>query len=148
MKPSSDAPSPDPSQPEPHSSSQHDLPKIDHVQENLSESEYSEIEQSLQNAEESFNRLKQRYADVISAKTHRSQLRAQYNRTQRELQRHKTNQLKSELDSLQHQLDEVEVMLESQLFSWSSLKEPFWMAVRFGGLGIVVGWVLRSLAAG
>ncbi|MGL4619237.1 MAG: DUF2203 domain-containing protein, partial [Chroococcidiopsis sp.] len=42
------------------------------------------------------------------------------------------------------QLETIEVNLESQLFSWGSLKAPFWQAVRFGGLGVIVGWILKS----
>jgi hypothetical protein len=37
------------------------------------------------------------------------------------------------------------VALESQLFSWNGIKEVFWQAIRFGGLGMVAGWVLRSM---
>jgi len=38
----------------------------------------------------------------------------------------------------------LETNLESQLFSWTSLKRPFWQIIRFGGLGVVIGWLLRS----
>ncbi len=112
----------------------------------IPETESSEVEQSIRVLEEALQALKNRYADVLSAQARRSELRTQYNRTQSELSRHRTTQLKSELQALQQKIDEAEVTLESQLFSWSSLKEPFWMAVRFGGVGILVGWLLRSAA--
>jgi hypothetical protein len=54
--------------------------------------------------------------------------------------------LQAELNQIRQQLETIELNLESQLFSWGSLKEPFWQAVRFGGLGIVVGWILKSCA--
>lgn len=54
----------------------------------------------------------------------------------------------SETEELQRQLDELEATLESAVISWRSLSEPFWQAVRFGGLGIVIGWVLRAIATG
>jgi hypothetical protein len=38
-------------------------------------------------------------------------------------------------------LEEVDLMLESRLLN---LWEPFWQAVRFGGLGIAIGWFLRA----
>ncbi|GAC1482640.1 MAG: hypothetical protein NVS2B14_21410 [Chamaesiphon sp.] len=50
------------------------------------------------------------------------------------------------MKQIQDQIETLEVNLESQLFSWGSLKEPFWQAVRFGGLGVVVGWILKSCA--
>jgi len=95
----------------------------------------------------SLDQLRQRHEQVAAAQEQRSELRAQYNRTQSELRRHRTQQLRQELKTIQKQLEELEIVLESQLFSWSSLKEPFWMAVRFGGLGIVIGWVLRAIAS-
>lgn len=54
----------------------------------------------------------------------------------------------AEVKRLKQQLDELEVQLESALFDWRSLQEPFWQAVRFGGIGIVIGWILRWLASG
>ncbi len=55
---------------------------------------------------------------------------------------------KGELKQIQAELEMIEVGLESHLFSWSSIKEPFWQAVRFGGLGILIGfaiaWLLKS----
>jgi small-conductance mechanosensitive channel len=53
--------------------------------------------------------------------------------------------LKVELKQVQAQLDELEINLESQLFSWTSLKEPFWQVMRFGGLGVAIGWFLAFL---
>ena len=51
-----------------------------------------------------------------------------------------------ELQGLKQHLEELEVQLESSLFDWRSLLEPFWQAVRFGGLGLVVGWLLKGIA--
>jgi predicted RNase H-like nuclease (RuvC/YqgF family) len=50
-----------------------------------------------------------------------------------------------EISQLQSRLEDLEIQLESSLFDWRSLREPFWQAVRYGGLGIVIGWILRSL---
>jgi len=52
-----------------------------------------------------------------------------------------------EINQLKQRLEELEIQLESSLFDWRSLREPFWQAVRFGGLGIVIGWILHSLAS-
>lgn len=53
-----------------------------------------------------------------------------------------------QLQQLQKQLDDLTLQLESSLFDWRSLLEPFWQAVRFGGLGIIIGWVLRAISQG
>lgn len=49
--------------------------------------------------------------------------------------------IKTELKHLLQELEELEINLESVL-----LPDLFWQAVRFGGLGIVIGWLLKSLA--
>lgn len=49
-----------------------------------------------------------------------------------------------EVRSLEQQAEELELAVSSEFFSWQQLKEPFWQAVRFGGLGLVVGWLLRA----
>ena len=51
-----------------------------------------------------------------------------------------------EIGNLQHRLEALELQLESQLFDWQALQEPFWQAVRFGGVGIIVGWILKAIA--
>jgi hypothetical protein len=48
------------------------------------------------------------------------------------------------LNYIQKELAEIELRLESELFKWSDLSEPFWQAVRFMGIGIVIGWILKS----
>lgn len=50
-----------------------------------------------------------------------------------------------EINQLQQRLADLELQLESQLFDWRSLREPFWQALRFGGLGVVIGWLLHSI---
>ncbi|NJM56851.1 MAG: hypothetical protein HC857_04575 [Synechococcales cyanobacterium RU_4_20] len=54
--------------------------------------------------------------------------------------------IQAELKDIQQQLEQIEVAIESQLFSWDSFREVFWQMIRFVGLGIVIGWVLKSLA--
>lgn len=43
---------------------------------------------------------------------------------------------------LQEATDNFEMELASRVVSWQHLQEPFWQAVRFGGLGLLLGWVL------
>jgi hypothetical protein len=54
--------------------------------------------------------------------------------------------LGQDLKTLQTELDNLDIALESQLISWDSFREIFWQAVRFGGLGVAIGWGLKSWA--
>ncbi|MBD2233078.1 hypothetical protein [Phormidium tenue] len=47
-----------------------------------------------------------------------------------------------EVMNLQEAADSFELELASRVVSWQHLQEPFWQAVRFGGLGLLLGWVL------
>ncbi|MBW4484405.1 MAG: hypothetical protein KME14_17870 [Tildeniella torsiva UHER 1998/13D] len=47
-----------------------------------------------------------------------------------------------EVMRLQEAADSFEMELASRVVSWQHLQEPFWQAVRFGGLGLLLGWVL------
>ena len=49
-----------------------------------------------------------------------------------------------ELAQMQDRIEALKVTLESHLLSWREVQEPFWQIVRFGGLGLVVGWFLRA----
>jgi DNA repair exonuclease SbcCD ATPase subunit len=123
MKPSQDSPSPFPD-----------------------ETDDREFEQTLAEVERSLQALKARYAQVRADQQRQQQLQQQLSQTQRELRQIRSRELQAELQQIKQQLEELEVALESQLFSWNGLKEVFWQAVRFGGLGIVVGWLLRYFA--
>lgn len=47
-----------------------------------------------------------------------------------------------EIAHLQETADNFELELASRVVSWHHLQEPFWQAVRFGGLGLLIGWGL------
>ncbi|MFQ4134867.1 hypothetical protein PGN35_000965 [Nodosilinea sp. PGN35] len=47
-----------------------------------------------------------------------------------------------EVTRLQDAADNFELELASRVVSWQHLQEPFWQAVRFGGLGLLLGWGL------
>ena len=113
-----------------------------------------DFEQLLQEVEQSLLTLKARYAQVQTDRQRQQELQQR----QRDLKRQTNGQprrgdraslqaeLKAELRKVQQQLEELEVALESQLFSWGGLKEVFWQAVRFGGIGMILGWILKTLA--
>ncbi|MBW4642427.1 MAG: hypothetical protein KME23_05350 [Goleter apudmare HA4340-LM2] len=100
--------------------------------------------QEIEEVERSLLDLKERYKQVQSDR----QQQAQWQQRRHELNQNKyhTPEIKAELRQIKQQLEVLEINLESQLFSWGSLKKPFWQAVRFGGLGVIIGWILKSCA--
>ena len=111
----------------------------------LSVQSEDELMRSLLDTERSLIALKERYAQVKQDQQRQAELQQRLKQVKRELPSNHSPGLKAELKQIQEQLEAIELNLESQLFTWGSLKEPFWQAVRFGGLGIVVGWILRWL---
>jgi len=106
-----------------------------------------EFSLAIKEVERSLADLKQRYAQVQHDRRRRSELQQRFDQMKNELRRRNhLPQLRVELQQIKEQLETIETNLESQLFTWGSLKEPFWQAVRFGGLGVVVGWILKSCA--
>ncbi|MEH2460314.1 hypothetical protein [Nostoc sp.] len=103
-----------------------------------------DFEQELEEVERSLLSLKERYDQV----QHDRQQQAQWQQHRDQLKHNKsqTPQFKAELRQIQQQLEMLELNLESQLFSWRSLKKPFWQVVRFGGMGVIIGWILKSYA--
>jgi small-conductance mechanosensitive channel len=53
-----------------------------------------------------------------------------------------------EVQALQARLEQLEEELADVDLSWGVWVEPFWQAVRFGGVGIIIGWILRAIAHG
>lgn len=120
---------------------------------NQPDSDSDEFEQALLEVERSLIELKARYAQLQRDLPLQAEL-------QERLQQAKHNaELQLELPQIKAQLKELEVALESRLLSDSSLLalfwqawrqgllgEIFWQIVRFGGIGIVLGWILKSCA--
>jgi chromosome segregation ATPase len=101
-------------------------------------------EQALAQLEHDLAALKARYDQVQEAQRQQAELYERQARVREHLRRTKDRESQAELARLQHQLAELEVSLESQLLTWSSFKQPFWQAVRFGGLGFVLGVALHQ----
>jgi chromosome segregation ATPase len=81
------------------------------------------------------NQLQQVEAELID-------LRRRYRQIQRD--RAQKEELIAKLKRLQSEIESLDYHLESRLVTWKDFAEPFWLAVRFGGLGIVIGWLLKS----
>ena len=97
------------------------------------------FEQELVEVERSLKELKDRYSQVQQAQTAQAPLQQQQEQVKRQLQRTDSPELKAELRHIQDSLDDLELKLESGLFSW---EKPFWQIIRFGGLGLVLGWLM------
>jgi hypothetical protein len=110
-----------------------------------------DFDQTLRELEQSLLVLKARHAQVRSDQQLQQDLQQELTQVQRQVLQSRSKkrqlELKRELKQIKTRLEETELALESQLFSWGGLKEVFWQAVRFGGLGIVVGWLLRGWAS-
>lgn len=106
------------------------------------ENQQSGFEQELEEVETSLRLLKERYAQVQQDQKQKAQWQQEIKNIKQN--KHKTPEIKTELERLEKELELLEINLESQLFSWKSLNRPFWQAVRFGGLGILIGWLLKS----
>lgn len=106
------------------------------------ENQQPDFEQELEELETALGLLKERYAQVQRDQ----QQKAQWQQEIKNLKENKnqTPEIKAEVKRLEKELEALEINLESQLFSWKSLNRTFWQAVRFGGLGIIIGWVLKS----
>ncbi len=100
------------------------------------------FEQVLERVERSLQDVKERHAQIEHDQQLQENLEARSQALRSQLRQSKSSDLKLELQKLEKQLEDLEVNLESRLFSWAGLKEVFWQALRFGGLGIAVGWSL------
>ncbi len=103
-----------------------------------------DFEQELLEVERSLVVLKERHQQVLRDRRQKKQL--QYKLYKLSQDKNPTPEIEAELRQIQQQLEVLEVCLESQLFSWRSFREPFWQAIRFGGLGVIIGWILKSCA--
>lgn len=100
------------------------------------------FEEALLAVERSLQELKERYTQVEQDHQIQASLAAQAKSLQTQLSQSNSPDLQVELRKIEQHLEELEVRLESRLVSWTGFQEVFWQVVRFGGLGIVIGWSL------
>jgi septal ring factor EnvC (AmiA/AmiB activator) len=103
-----------------------------------------DLDRAIAAVERSLLELKERYEQVQRDKQRRTELEQARAHLKKESQH--DPEIKAQLQQIQQELDTLELNLESRLFNWRSLSQPFWQAVRFGGLGVILGWVLKSWA--
>ena len=90
--------------------------------------------------------LKARYHQVQADEALRITLQAQHSDLSSATPA--TPDTQAELRTLTTQLDELEMRLESRLLSWLVIRQYFWQLVRFGGMGVLLGWGLAYLTIG
>jgi len=101
-----------------------------------------DLDRSILDLEDQLATFKARYLQVQQDQAEKLTLQER----QQILKRSPNNpQTRAELAAITQRLEELEFHLESNLLSWRSMKALFWQAVRFLGLGILIGWWLRSL---
>lgn len=111
------------------------------------QSEATDLDQALLELERSLETVQARFLQVKQDRAEQRQLQRQLAETEAAYRQERTPALRSEVKQLKQTLEELEISLESQLLSWSWVREVFWQAVRFGGLGIVIGWLLKTWAS-
>ena len=102
-----------------------------------------EFDREIAELEQAISALKHRQADTQLAAREQVVLVRQRN----ELKQKGSAQpeVKQELQLIRSRLAELDITLESRLLNeWKLMWEPFWQAVRFGGLGIAIGWFLAN----
>jgi transcriptional regulator with XRE-family HTH domain len=104
--------------------------------------EGKEIEQQLEQLENELMLLKQRYSQIERDQ----QKKAEWQQKAKDIQqaKNRTEEMRFDLRRIEKEIELIEINLESKLISWRSLNKPFWQVIRFGGLGILIGWWLKS----
>ncbi len=112
-------------------------------------SDWSDLEAQLQETKQLLAEIEQRFEQVQHGLLERQELQNQHEQISKNSSRMANPQkeeLRQQLLELGDRLEQIESDLESRLLSWSSFREPFWQIVRFGGLGIIIGVILKSCA--
>jgi len=105
------------------------------------------IEDAIARLEAQLEQVKQRHQQIINDQQRKEELIARKEQIKTlKAENNPPDSVKSELKYIEEELDAIEIRLESELFKWSSLSEPFWQIVRFGGIGIIIGWILKTMA--
>jgi hypothetical protein len=102
-----------------------------------------EFEQSLETLERRLQDLKTDYLQVCGTQRQWVERNEEVETLEQEAV---TPELAMQLTEIQTALKTLELELEGRFFSWHGFADLFWQVVRFTGLGIVLGWVLKSCA--
>jgi predicted RNase H-like nuclease (RuvC/YqgF family) len=117
-------------------------------------SQNEEFDHTLRELERSLVALKTRYKEVQEAQQRQNELQQGLQDKQAPYP-----ELERELQTIQDELQQLSLTLESNLLSdgdvktlfWEGVRrgllgEMFWQIIRFGGLGVLIGWLLKTWA--
>lgn len=112
----------------------------------------TEFPAALTEAEQTLQQLRDRYLEIKTAQAEKAQLEQKLADVQADLaakaQAEKTlAELQTELEQVQDQIHTLGITLESQLWKWQDLKEPFWQFIRYFGLGFAVAVVIHQFTS-
>lgn len=106
---------------------------------------------------QSLQKLQTRYDDVQSQRAKQQQIQEYRTDVEAQLESEKQPELEQELEQIQLELEQLSLQLESELLTdrqlqkifWDGLRQGlmgdvFWQIIRFGGLGLILGWGLKS----
>lgn len=106
-----------------------------------------DLAQAIASVEDALAALKQRYNQVQRDQRRQEQLKGLAKELKQEAKDHGDEAtIRAELKHIEEEIANLELNLESRLWNWKELREPFWQAVRFSGLGIIIGWLLKTWA--
>ena len=121
------------------------------IESNQSPNPDEEFETALMEVERSLLKLKERYKEVQQAQKQKLDLEERLSI--------QSPQDTAEVQRIEEELQQLTITLESNLLTESEVKtllwevirqgllgEVFWQIVRFGGLGILLGWLLKTWA--
>jgi exonuclease VII large subunit len=115
-----------------------------------------ELQQEILLVEQNLDQLKHTYAQMLADKQRQVEFVRRFDEINQEMQQTTSRSLKVELKQIKEQLESLDNALGlfsesylvlfggSVIFTKSGLKDLFWQVVRFGGLGVIIGWLLRS----
>jgi hypothetical protein len=117
----------------------------------------AQFEESLQTQVDKITYLRQRYSQIQTAQAQQAQLQEHRLTLEAQGTVQQLPELERELQQVAEELDRLQLILESELLGdrqlqqlfWQELRrgimgEALWQIVRFGGLGVLLGWCLKS----
>lgn len=112
----------------------------------------TEFPAALTEAETTLNQIRARYQEIKTAQVEKAQLESKLATLQTDLAakaqlEESVAALEAELEQVQEQIQSLGITLESQLWKWHDLKEPFWQFIRHFGLGFAAAYALHKLSS-
>jgi chromosome segregation ATPase len=110
----------------------------------------TEFTAALEDVDTTLEQIRARYQEIKIAQAEKATLEKtlaelQTDLAQKEQLEQAVAELQTELEQVQEQIHTLAITLESQLWKWQDLKEPFWQFIRYFGLGFAAATLLHKL---